>query len=154
MLFRSTYFSIKAFILDPVHFGDSSVQPTSFETECLTDNPLEGIVRVDIIDAQRGFADPDSSEGTEKVRKQLSAQLRDYYEKHLDPEKNPSSEDLDILEATENARKVNDDILTSKFAPVISELESLGYPGISDPRLTITTKVMTGETLRHDSAVQ
>lgn len=150
----TTYFSIKAFILDPVHFGDSSVQPTSFETECLTDNPLEGIVRVDIIDAQRGFADPDSSEGTEKVRKQLSAQLRDYYEKHLDPEKNPSSEDLDILEATENARKVNDDILTSKFAPVISELESLGYPGISDPRLTITTKVMTGETLRHDSAVQ
>ena len=70
----TTYFSIKAFILDPSHFEDAPVQPTSFEAECLTDNPLKDIVRVDMIDAQRGFADPDSSEGTEKVRKQLSAQ--------------------------------------------------------------------------------
>ena len=30
----------------------------------------------------------------------------------------------------------------------------MGYPGISDPKLTITTKVMTSETLKHDSAVQ
>lgn len=50
-----------------------------------------------MIDAQRGFADPDSSEGTEKVRKQLSAQMRNYYEKHLDPEKAPSPEDLTYL---------------------------------------------------------
>ena len=74
----TTYFSIKAFILDPSHFEDAPVQPTSFEAECLTDNPLKDIVRVDMIDAQRGFADPDSSEGTEKVRKQLSAQMRNY----------------------------------------------------------------------------
>lgn len=150
----TTYFSIKAFILDPAHFGDVPVQPTSFESECLTDNPLKDIVRVDMIDAQRGFADPDSSEGTEKVRKQLSAQMRSYYEKHLDPEKAPSPEDLDILEATEGARKVFDKTLALKFAPAIKELEGLGYPGISDPKLTITTKVMTGETLKHDSAVQ
>lgn len=149
-----TYFSIKAFILDPAHFGDVPVQPTSFESECLTDNPLKDIVRVDMIDAQRGFADPDSSEGTEKVRKQLSAQMRSYYEKHLDPEKSPSPEDLGILEATEDARKVFDKTLALKFAPAIKELEGLGYPGISDPKLTITTKVMTGETLKHDSAVQ
>lgn len=150
----TTYFSIRAFILDPVHFGDTPIQPTSFESECLTDNPLKGIIRVDMIDAQRGFADPDSSEGTEKVRKQLSAQMRNYYEKHLDPEKTPSPEDLGILEATENARKVFDETLALKFAPAIKELESLGYPGISDPKLTITTKIMTGETLKHDSAVQ
>lgn len=63
----TTYFSIKAFILDPSHFEDAPVQPTSFEAECLTDNPLKDIVRVDMIDAQRGFADPDSSE--EDIRK-------------------------------------------------------------------------------------
>ena len=150
----TTYFSIKAFILDPTYCGDTPIQPTSFESECLTDNPLKDIVKVDMIDAQRGFADPDSSEGNEKVRKQLSAQMRNYYEKHLDPEKTPSPEDLDILEATEGARKVFDSTLASKFAPAIRELEGLGYPGISDPKLTITTKVMTGETLKHDSAVQ
>ena len=80
--------------------------------------------------------------------------MRNYYEKHLDPEKAPSPEDLDILEATEGARKVFDKTLALKFAPAIKELEGLGYPGISDPKLTITTKVMTGETLKHDSVVQ
>lgn len=137
----TTYFSIKAFILDPSHFEDAPVQPTSFEAECLTDNPLKDIVRVDMIDAQRGFADPDSSEGTEKVRKQLSAQMRNYYEKHLDPEKAPSPEDLDILEATEGARQVFDKTLALKFAPAIKELEGLGYPGISDPKLTTMDKI-------------
>ena len=42
----TTYFSIRAFILDPVHFGDTPIQPTSFESECLTDNPLKGIIKL------------------------------------------------------------------------------------------------------------
>lgn len=149
----TTYFSIKAFILDPAYAKDTSPQLTPFEAECLTDNPLKGIIKVDMIDAQRGFSDPDSSEG-ERGRKHLSAQMRSYYEKHLNPEKTPSPEDLDILTATEDARKVFDDTLARKFKPAIKELESLGYPGITDPKLTITTKVITGEALNHDSAVQ
>lgn len=150
----TAYFSIKAFILDPAHSTDVSPQPTPFEAECLTDNPLKGIIKVDMIDAQRGFSDPDSSEEGERGRKYLSAQMRSYYEKHLDPEKTPSPEDLDILKATEDARKVFDTTLARKFEPAIKELEGLGYPGITDPKLTITTKVITGETLNHDSAVQ
>lgn len=30
----------------------------------------------------------------------------------------------------------------------------MGYPGIADPKLTIATKMSTGETLKHDAAVQ
>lgn len=150
----TVYFSVKAFVLDPNCSEIDLPQSTPFETECLTDNPLKGIIKVDMIDAQRGFTDPDSSDGGEKVRKQLSAQMRNYYEKHLDPEKTPSLEDLDILKATEDARKVFDKTLALKFAPAIRELEGLGYPGITDPKLTITTKVTTGETLKHESAVQ
>lgn len=150
----TTYFSIKAFILDPAHPKSTSLQPTPFETECLTDNPLKGIIKVDMIDAQRGFSDPDRAEEGERGRKHLSAQMRNYYEKHLDPEKTPSPEDLDILTATEEARRVFDDNLARKFEPAIKELEGLGYPGITDPKLTITTKVVTSETLNHDSAVQ
>lgn len=150
----TTYFSIKAFILDPSQSGSNPVQPTVFEMECLTENPLKGIIRVDIINAQRGFSDPDNPSGGDKIRQQLSTQMRSYYDKHLDPEKTPSPEDLDILIATEDARKAYDANLSIKFAPAIKELESLGYPGIADPKLTITTKVRTSETLNHDSAVQ
>ena len=51
------YFSIKAYILDPAYSGSDLPQPTLFELECLTDNPLKGIVKVDMINAQRGFSD-------------------------------------------------------------------------------------------------
>ena len=87
--------------------------------ECFTDNPLKGIIKVDMIDAQRGFADPDNADGTERTKKQLSEQMRSYYDKHLDPEKSPSPEDLDILQATEEARKAFDRNLAIKFEPAI-----------------------------------
>ncbi len=150
----TTYFSIKSYVLDPNISEEDSPQPTQFEMECFTDNPLKGIIRIDMIDAQRGFSDPDSSDDSEKVKKQLSSQMRSYYDKHLDPEKAPSPEDLEILEATEAARNVFDKNLAVKFAPAIHELEGLGYPGVSNPKITITTKVSTSETLKHESAVQ
>ena len=150
----NTYFSIRAFILDPAQSEGDDPQPTSFEMECFTDNPLKGIIKVDMIDAQRGFTDPDNSDSNERAKKQLSEQMRSYYDKHLDPEKSPSPEDLDILKAAEDAKKVFDENLAIKFAPAIRELEELGYPGVADPRLTIVTKMTTGEALKHDAAVQ
>lgn len=150
----NTYFSIRAFILDPAQSEGDDPQPTSFEMECFTDNPLKGIIKVDMIDAQRGFTDPDNSDSNERAKKQLSEQMRSYYDKHLDPEKSPSPEDLDILKAAEDAKKAFDENLAIKFAPAIRELEELGYPGVADPRLTIVTKMTTGEALKHDAAVQ
>lgn len=150
----NTYFYMKAFILDPSKFDKDAPQPTPFEMECFTDNPLKEIIKVDMIDAQRGFADPDSSDSNERAKRQLSEQMRSYYDKHLDPEKSPSPEDLDILKAAEDAKKAFDKNLAIKFAPAIRELEGLGYPGVADPKLTIVTKMTTGEALKHDSAVQ
>lgn len=150
----NTYFSIKTFILDPTKAETDELQLTPFDMECVTDNPLKGIIKVDMIDAQRGFADPDNGDVIDKTKKHLSEQMRSYYEKHLDPEKTPSPEDLDILQATEEARKVFDKNLAIKFEPAIRELEGLGYPGIADPKLTILTKISTDETLKHDAAVQ
>lgn len=150
----TTYFSIKSYVLDPKQSEAEVPQPTPYGMECFTDNPLKGIIRIDMIDAQRGFSDPDSSDDSERSRKQLSTQMRRYYDKHLDPEKLPTPEDLEILEVTEQARGVFDKNLAEKFTPAIQELEGLGYPGVTDPKITITTKVSTSETLKHDSAVQ
>ena len=150
----NTYFSIKSYVLDPKLSEIAPPQPTQYGMECFTDNPLKGIIRIDMIYAQRGFSDPDSSDDSERSRKQLSTQMRSYYDKHLDPEKLPTPKDLEILEVTEQARGVFDKNLADKFAPAISELEGLGYPGVTDPKITITTKVSTSETLKHDSAVQ
>lgn len=150
----NTYFSIKTYILDEAKEEQGNPQVTPFEMECFIDNPLKKIIKVDMIDAQRGFTDPDNTDGIIKSKQQLSEQMRDYYEKHLDPEKLPSSEDLDILHAAEEARKAFDKNLVIKFKPAIQELEGLGYPGMADPKLTITTKMSMSETLKHDAAVQ
>lgn len=150
----NTYFSIKTYILDEAKEEQGNPQVTPFEMECFIDNPLKKIIKVDMIDAQRGFTDPDNTDGIIKSKQQLSEQMRDYYEKHLDPEKFPSSEDLDILHAAEEARKAFDKNLVIKFKPAIQELEGLGYPGMADPKLTITTKMSMSETLKHDAAVQ
>lgn len=150
----NTYFSIKSYVLDPKQSESEPPQTTPYERECFTDNALKDIIKIDMIDAQRGFSDPDSSDVNEGSRKQLSSQMRSYYDRHLDPEKLPTPEDLEILEVTGQARDIFDKSLTEKFTPAIQELEGLGYPGVTDPQITISTKVSTSETLKHDSAVQ
>ena len=150
----NSYFGLKAYILDPAKAKQDNPQETVYEMECLTDNPLKDIVRVDMISAQRGFSDPESGKTNEVDHTKLSSQIRGYYEKHLDPEKTPLPEDLGILEATESARKAFDKNLENKFKPAIKELETLGYPGVVDPRITIMSKVSATEVLKHDSAVQ
>lgn len=150
----NTFFLIKSYILNPENAEVDPPQSTTYEMECFTDNPLKGIVKVDVIDAQRGFTDPDTSDSSGVSRKQLSAQMREYYDKHLDPEKLPTPKDLEILEVTRKSREAFDERLIEKFTPAIDELEQLGYPGVNNPKITISTKVSTSESLRHDSAVQ
>lgn len=148
------YFSLKSYVLDPENAKNSSPQETDFEMECFTDNRLKGIIKIDMISAQRGFSVPDSNERGESGRTRLSSQMRGYYDKHLDPEKLPRPEDLKILEVTESARQVYDENLCNKFEPAIKELERLGYPGIANPKITIKSRVSATELLNHDSAVQ
>lgn len=148
------YFSIKSYILDENRINEHIPQTTPYDLECFTSNPIQHLIQIDMINAQRGFSDPDSFNGNSSAGNQLSSQIRNYYDKHLDPEKTPSPEDLDILRATEESCKIFDENLKSKFAPSIKELEQLGYPGLSDPKISIESRVNTLETINHESAVQ
>lgn len=58
----NTYFSIKTYILDEAKEEQGNPQETPFEMECFIDNPLKKIIKVDMIDAQRGFTDPDNTD--------------------------------------------------------------------------------------------
>lgn len=148
-------FERKAYILDPAFMNSDSSQATDYERECFEQDPLNGLILVDVISAQRGFNDPDSSHTEDPtVGGTLSSQLRSYYDKHLDPEKEPTPEDLDTLVVMETARQTFDSTLKEKFKDSINELEDLGYPGLNDPRITITTKISAVEALKHDSSVQ
>ena len=88
-------------------------------------NPLDELIRVNAIAAQRGFGEAsaeDSNADGETIaagRKPLSQQLRTYYAKHLDPSDSPVAADLDALEAIEQSQEVFNDRLETGFNAAI-----------------------------------
>ena len=162
------FFKVKAYLLDPTKLTDpvdgiAAPQILDHGSEPLEDNPLEGLIRVNEINAQRGLGQQVASrvgreEGPESVEsrgaRKLSAQLRSYYDKHLDPTDSPEVDDLKALQALSNARSAFDERLTSCFSSALKELEYLGYPGVTDPKLTIATNIRLQDGLNHSSAVQ
>ena len=150
-----TIFTLRAYILDPekIEILEKLPQSTDYEMECSEQKPLENIIRIDMIEAQRGFYDPETVINGSDNRS-LSNQLRNYYDKHLNPEKSPTVEDLNILKAMEAAKKAFNDNLGEKFKTSINELENLGYPGVNNPTIKIESKVNATDAIKHDSAVQ
>lgn len=142
------YFEVKAFLLDPDKIDEQ--QNTDFDCECEEKNPLSGLIKIDLIPAQRGLADVDSTNDVFS----LSKQLRDYYDKHLDVEKQTSPEDLETLSALQKAQKTFDKTLAVKFKSSFADLEKLGFPGISDPKITIESMFKEKTAFEHESAVQ
>lgn len=111
--------------------------------------PLDGLIQINSINAQRGFAD-----SNEKNTNKLSIQLKEYYDTHLDPTKRPTVSDVQALEAIKTAEKSFDEKLNENFKSAFSELQKLGYPGFKDPKVTISTKVSPIDGMDHQAAVQ
>jgi len=142
------YFEIKTFLLDPLYSEER--QSTDFKCECEEKNPLAGLIQIDLIPAQRGLADVSSTNDVFS----LSYQLRDYYDRHLDVDKHTTPEDLATLSALQEAQKTFDETLSIKFKDSFAALERLGFPGISDPKITVESKFTERTAFEHESAVQ
>ena len=147
-------FKIKLYILDALKIDNEKdiPQEIDYELETVFDS-LQNIIKVDVIEAQRGFHDPDTN-FKEIASRSLSAQLRNYYNNHLDPEKSPTEEDLNILQAMEKAKDAFDENLAEKFKDALDEVENMGYPGINNPKIIIESKIDAMEALKHESAIQ
>jgi predicted ATP-dependent endonuclease of OLD family len=155
------YFQIVTFLLDPVNIKepiDSVAQP-----QTLPDNAIEiqgdilnGLVKIDIINAQRGLSDDNSydSPGETNSSRNLSSQLKLYYKNHINPMDKPELGDIAAIQSIENAQNDFDIKLNSSFKNAFNELQNLGYPGFSDPKITLSSKLQPMETLDHGTAVQ
>ncbi|MFN8393852.1 MAG: ATP-binding protein [Bacteroidia bacterium] len=150
-----SHFQVCAYILDPnqlnaTHNGVVAPQPLPPNSPVLDFDPFDGIIKIDIINAQRGFSNT-NTEGFEQ--KNLSSQLRKYFSAHLDPAVLPEATDIDALQAIENAKGAFDAKLKDSFKGPLSELELLRYPGFGNPTITISTDVNPIDGIKHDSAV-
>ena len=158
-----TYFTVRAYALDPSALqapknGQARPQTLDDETRPIEGDPLTGLIRVDEIPAQRGFGEPQSSRDDDATSNQgggsrLSSQLREYYKKHLDPTERPDQHDLRALRAIEVAQNAFDERLMEGFAAPFAEVEQMGYPGVTDPRPRVSTRLRPTDGLNHSAAV-
>jgi predicted ATP-dependent endonuclease of OLD family len=163
-----SYLDVQAFVLDPSavvepNKGYARPQVLSEIALPLDKSPFKRLIRIDEIAAQRDFADaserPSNSEegpepATRRFKRRLSDQLRSYYDLHLDPSKKPTEEDFEALGAIQTAEKSFDNRLQIGFAAAFAELEDLGYPGIANPKLNISTLLRATDGLKHGSSLQ
>lgn len=156
-------FGVKAYLLDPAMLqeptnGEAHPQALDPLNPALESDPLRKLIRVDEISAQRGLgfttAGTDDEERPEMGSRRLSGQLRTYYSNHLDPFEKPEPKDFEALRSLEAARLAFEKRLQQCFKAALDELEGIGYPGITDPRLKLSTVIRPIEGLNHASAVQ
>jgi predicted ATP-dependent endonuclease of OLD family len=145
------FFEIKAYLLPTTEYEKSEVFEICDFGQNLTSFPFSGLFKVDVIDAQRGFADSSSNGATRN--ESLSPLLSDYYDNHLNPSELPEEDDVKALKAIDNAQNEFDERLKEAFNDTISEIETLGYPGFSDPHISLSTKLDPKEALGHEAAV-
>jgi len=163
----SERFVVRAYVLDPAKRGGgadeaSKSQDLPGDADPIEGDPFEGLIQVDDIPAQRGFgqgekteSDSDGDAGSALGSRRLSSQLRKYYKKHLDPTTNsPEAQDLVALQAIESAQTAFDERLGTSFSRPLTELQTMGYPGITDPSISISTRLSPLDALKHDAAVQ
>ncbi|MCJ9429664.1 AAA family ATPase [Kordiimonas marina] len=161
------FFSIVSYTLDPGKLQkptDNSAIPQKLPESAvqITSDPLKGLMRVNHINAQRGFKDQshkedkeDSDGGTDGRRlKKLSAQLRSYYNKHINPSEAPEPSDLAAIMSLQKAQNAFSESLEKDFTKVLGEMADLGFPGMTDPKIRFLAKVAPVDALNHPAAVQ
>jgi predicted ATP-dependent endonuclease of OLD family len=153
-------FTVRSYILDPSQCalpknGMASPQALPKGSLPLDGNPFKKIIRIDKVDASRGFSNLSGGENSRHERKgRLSEQLQAYYQTHIDPLDMPDTKDIDALEAIYKAQQEFNQKLKHGFKDKFEELEALGYPGITEPRLTLSTKINLLDGLNHPAALQ
>lgn len=149
----ATHFEMKAYLLDPTLKDMAEPQPLPDNAEPLSESAFNGLIKVDIINAQRGFSDVNSEAGDSSKVRNLSGQLKSYYEKHLNPTVKPTLSDVAALEAIEDAKELFDKRLRESFQASLGELENLNYPGFGNPTIKLSSRFNAVETINHDAAV-
>jgi predicted ATP-dependent endonuclease of OLD family len=157
------YFILSSYILDPAKLHDvekglAKPQELPPGSLALASDPLNGLLRINEINAQRGLGESDGADidgvlSSGKDGHKLSDQLRSYYTKHLDPFSTPDISDLAALQAIEAAQEAFDERLHESFTEALTEVEGMGYPGVFDPKLKIASKLKTTDGLDHEAAV-
>jgi predicted ATP-dependent endonuclease of OLD family len=148
-----SHFEIKAYLLNPEGVEEQLKPQTIPESHlALKSYPFKDLFKVDVIEAQRGFSDPYSANNSSEAGS-LSSQLNQYYTRHLNLSDRPEKEDVEALNAIDQAQQTFDTRLNDAFGDALNELKGLGYPGFNDPDILLSSSLDPVESLAHNASV-
>lgn len=158
----SNCFQMNAYILDPEKIAPTAadetaeIQALSESSSPLTFDPFKGLIKVNFTPAQKGLEDYNDIDSNEKkgTTNLLSEQLRRYYDRQLDPEKEPSDSDIKALVELQSAKDTFNKQIKTKFDSAMKELSKFGYPGNSNPKITIESRAETSSIISHNTVVR
>ena len=137
------FFGVQAYLLD------SNTETGNFKK--LPHYPFNGIFKVSIVPAQRGF---DDSDDLGSVATSLSKHLGAYYDKHINPKTMPTAQDIEVLHQINGLQTMVSEQLNTDFAPLIKELSKLGYPSShGDPGITLKSEIDTSSIIKQNTTL-
>lgn len=145
----SKYFMFKYYVLDDIQFEEINQQLP--EDHVSIENPLKKLIRLDFINAQRGFSDANDMKF---YSNQLSSQLASYYEANIDPEKIPITQNFDLIQAIVKAQEELNLKLEEKFDKPIGQIKKVNYPGFNNPSIKIKTRISVKESIANSPTIQ
>ncbi len=148
----SNYFNINYYLLNPDEKNLFQQQNTL--GEALESNPLDDILCIDVINAQREMID-ELSNNDRSEKKKLIKLISEYYKRHLDVDIGViSEEDIKTLEDLNNASVEYTKKVSQNFKPALDELKEIGYPPFGMPKIEINPKLNVADSLNHSNALQ
>lgn len=131
----NTEYELRYFVLDPARFDANMLAEADYVPSSLAGRDrsgreiLNGILRIDFLNAQRHLSD-----GTGGARAEdLSRVLSRFYGRNLEQK----AHDLEALRALAASEVSLNEHLERVFEPTLRSLAKLGYPGLSNPRMMI-----------------
>ncbi len=146
------------FIKQKHHILSKEEEPTTKEIlQPLKPEALRKLIRVDVISEQRGLGTEDNTDqkGAYSEKQRLNKLLREYYDRILNPEDFPETEDLEVLGQQQTLEIGFTERLNMQFKDPFKELGDMGYPGIGgNPTVEIAAKISGTDALQKSSSVR
>ncbi len=151
-----TEFDFRYFVLDRPKFDDDYAEiDGEYAPQPIPKDPggaaiLRSLVRVDCLHAQRHLADPESGfAGGMGRAEDLSRRLSRFYQRNLAQRPDDHSALKALFDSEESLNKHLMDV----FKPTLERISTLGYPGLHNPRLEISSGLNPATVMSQDAKI-
>lgn len=139
----NTEYELRHYVLDPSRFDATMASDDEYTPALLAGRDrsgreiLNGLLKIDFLHAQRHLSDSPGGARAEDLSRVLSR----FYDRNLEQK----GDDLATLRALSDSEVSLNKHLERVFEPTLKSLSTLGYPGLTNPRLMIRSALDPGQ---------